>query len=437
MGLDPVIGAGATPSIVHSGGSDGGNASGRQTPPQRDAPVEPRAAPPEPEDLPGAVTVAVGRQDSLARLFAILDASLKSKFIPTPIKALIDPIFATHAPFGPDLTPRQFRQSLALSGLFFEQDLGRTGSPQVGDLKGQLARLLAALEPLALEARAQQMDAPRPLAASSLMSLSDYDSEMTPEPSPAAVSAPFNFDAQIFEGSAPEGSVMSPALLSQLLAAHLAAAESPAKRPRPRSPLQPPHGEGRRAPPPALGAPMLGQWRDAAGLSDAETEAAALGRLTDSVRAALARISLFQLASAPDRKGGAHWRFEAPIQVASGAAVVEIEINRDDQGPSHLIVSDHAHWRARFQYHPNAATAVEGDLRLGPTLLRLSLWVEGHDLISQYTSRKDLFELALRHALQPFGIHDIAVRILSGPRAVERPSGPEAPSPGRLIDRST
>ncbi len=432
MGLDPVIGAGAAPSIGHSGGSDGGSASGRQAPPQREAPSEARAPPPAPEDLPGAVTVAVGRQDSLARLFAILDASLKSKFIPTPIKALIDPIVATHTPFGPDLTAGQFRQSLTLSGLFFEQDLGRTGSAQAGDLKGQLARLLAALEPLALEARAQQMDAPRPLAASRLMSLADYDSSVGPEPSPAAVSAPSTFDTQMFEGS-----VMSPALLSQMLAAHLATAEAPSKRPPPRAPLQPPHGEGRRAPPPALGAPMFGQWRDAAGLSDAETEAAALGRLTESVRAALARISLFQLASAPDRKGGAHWRFEVPIQVASGAAVVEIEISRDDQGPSHLIVSDHAHWRARFQYHPNAATAVEGDLRLGPTLLRLSLWVEGDDLISQYTSRKELFELALRQVLQPFGIHDIGLRILSGPRILERPTGPEAPSSGRLIDRST
>ena len=182
---------------------------------------------------------------------------------------------------------------------------------------------------------------------------------------------------------------------------------------------------------------MFGQWRNAAGLSDADTQAAALGRLTESVRAGLARISLFQLASAPDRTGGAHWRFEAPIQVASGAAVVEIEISRDDQGPSHLRVSDQAHWRARFHYHPDATTAVEGDLRLGPSLLRLSLWVEGADLLSQYTGRKDLFELALRQALHPFGIHDVAVRILEGPRAAERTHGPDAASPGRLIDRST
>lgn len=333
-------------------------------PAQAEVPTSQPAVPvptiaPSPRAVAGPLLgAALGRQDSLAPLFANLGGLAQGSValvLPKPLMTLVDQILAQRLPTAASkpLTAEALKDAVARSGLFLEarQAAGETPTPQT-DLKAGLLALRDMLKPAvegaflsrpALPAESGEDAAPAPAPASRLPGAAAYEQESAP---PAATQS--------------------------------------------------------RLPPPRDGllTPQPVQERS---LSDAARPAAIAQTLFEQAEAGLDRIALAQYASLPqdgprlDHQPQARWLTEIPLALPNGTAVMPLEIERDPPQPG-SAQPDAPIWRVRFALDAEPLGALQGVVTLQGRALGVSFWAEREETSRLLRQATPDLETALLHS---------------------------------------
>ncbi|WP_448031255.1 flagellar hook-length control protein FliK [Bradyrhizobium liaoningense] len=393
-----------------------------------------------------AVTVAsaeaVTRQGSQAPLFANLAAVVTGSNLPAGLKQAVLDVLTQQTPLSTGLAGDDIESAFQKSGLFLEASLAAGAPPSsraMPDLKAALLVLrqaLATIEP-AVPSTQGASPAPAPGGAAQAGSPSTAQQPQTPRSANPAGAVP----ADIAGGA-------SPAAMSRTMSAGLAASllqEVTQDLPRltgnvPGSNKAVPDGHGFEAaahatPPPFRGALPAPQSIAAPSLAPDTPLAATVHRLLDDTDAALARQTLLQVASLPDRAdAGGHridpavpqWSFEIPFATPQGTAMAQFEISRDGGNES----ADPAQrtWRARFSLNVEPAGPVHALITLNGDTTFVRMWAERPATAQQLRAGVGELSQALTRAeLKPGDI-------------VVRDGTPPQPAPvraGHFLDRAT
>jgi hypothetical protein len=162
--------------------------------------------------------------------------------------------------------------------------------------------------------------------------------------------------------------------------------------------------------------------------------AAAVHHLLDGTDAAIARQTLLQVASLPDRADIAgprtdpaapRWNFEIPFATLAGTAIAQFEISRD--GTASEIDAAQRVWRARFSLDVEPAGPIHALISLSGDKTSVRMWAERPATATQLRAGAAQLSQALSRAeLQPGDI-------------VIRDGAPLQPSPapaGHFLDRA-
>lgn len=308
-----------------------------RTPTTSAAPVASQTAPASPRAVAGPLLgTALGRQDSLAPLFANLGSLAQGSValtLPKPLMALVDQILAQRLPAAETrpVTAEALKAAIARSGVFLEarQAAGEAPTPQT-DLKAALQSLRDLLKPAVEGALPARLPLPGEAA-----------NEAAPQP------------GRPLPRSTPEQD---------------AAAAAPAKA-RPAPPR-----DGLLTPQPAT----------EASLNSAARPATIAQALFGQAEAALDRIALAQYASLPqeaarlDQQPPARWLTEIPLALPNGTAVLPLEIERDPPQSSSAM-PDAPLWRVRFALDVEPLGALQGIVTLQGRAIGVSFWAERED----------------------------------------------------------
>jgi hypothetical protein len=163
-----------------------------------------------------------------------------------------------------------------------------------------------------------------------------------------------------------------------------------------------------------------------------------MGRqLLEQTDAALARQTLLQVASLPDRPelGGTsqnnqtnqpRWSFEIPFATPQGTAMAQFEISRDGGNEVEAAAPTRV-WRARFTLDVETTGPVHALVSLIGDQTAVRMWAERPETAAQLRANTDALSQALRQAeLEP---GDILVGEGSPPQPKVRA--------GRFLDRAT
>ncbi|HEY0234079.1 MAG TPA: flagellar hook-length control protein FliK, partial [Afipia sp.] len=152
--------------------------------------------------------------------------------------------------------------------------------------------------------------------------------------------------------------------------------------------------------------------------------------------AALARQTLLQIASLPDRVDqqgmradlhAARWNFEIPFATPQGTAVAQFEISRDGGGDKDGAASPRKVWRARFSLNVEPAGPVHALISLSGDKTSVRMWAERAATAQQLRVNKPELTKALRDAELDPG----EIVIAEG----HAPS-PASPPSGHFLDRA-
>ena len=156
--------------------------------------------------------------------------------------------------------------------------------------------------------------------------------------------------------------------------------------------------------------------------------AATVHRLLDDTHAAIARQTLLQVASLPDRADIAgprtdpaapRWNFEIPFATPAGTAIAQFEISRDGTASA----SDAAKrvWRARFSLDVEPAGPIHALISLSGDKTSVRMWAERPATATQLRAGASQLGQALSRAeLQP---GDIVIRQGAPTQSVPVPAG--------------
>lgn len=278
---------------------------------------------------------ALGRQDSLAPLFANLGSLAQGSIaltLPKPLMTLVDQILAQRLPAAEarPVTAEALKAAIARSGVFLEaqQAAGEAPTPQT-DLKAALQSLRDLLKPAVEGAPAAKLPLPGETA-----------NEAAPQP------------GRLATRNTPEQD----------------AASTPVKA-RPAPPR-----DGLLTPQPA----------QEPSLTSAARPATIAQTLFGQAEAALDRIALAQYASLPqeaarlDQQPPARWLTEIPLALPNGTAVLPLEIERDPP-QSGSATPDAPLWRVRFAIDVEPLGALQGVVTLQGRAIGVSFWAERED----------------------------------------------------------
>jgi hypothetical protein len=404
-----------------------------------------------------AVQSAAARQGSLSPLFANLGVAATSAVLPQTLQQAAAQLLARRPSLDQTLTGADLKAAFKASGLFMEQAFAGAASqpPATPDLK---AALIVFRQTLATWIA----DAPAPSPPPAL------PSSAAPSVAPAGSASP-----EVEEILLPQASV--------LVAKDAAGPDGKMRLYAPQEAL--PAGAGRVAadfaslqdvlqafpkgvrdavarllvadaraagagavagddgvalsnvpPPPFRGSAPSAQPMAAPSVVPDDAPATVVHRLIEDTDAALARQTLLQAASLPERvdapgartdPNAPRWHFEIPFATAQGTAVAQFEIARD--GPGTETAAAQRVWRARFSLdvEPNGPVHALVTLSGGRTSVRM--WAELP--VTAARLRADAPQLA--HALREAALEpgDIVIGDGAPPRAA-------APAAGHFLDRA-
>jgi hypothetical protein len=156
--------------------------------------------------------------------------------------------------------------------------------------------------------------------------------------------------------------------------------------------------------------------------------AAAVHHLLDDTDAAIARQTLLQVASLPDRAdiasprsdpAGPRWNFEIPFATPAGTAIAQFEISRD--GTEREIDAAKRVWRARFSLDVEPAGPIHALILLSGDKTSVRMWAERPATATQLRAGASQLSQALSRAeLQP---GDIVIRDGAPLQAAPAPAG--------------
>jgi hypothetical protein len=402
-----------------------------------------------------AVTVAsaeaVTKQGSQAPLFANLASVVTGSDLPVGLKQAVLDVLAQQTPLNTALDGGDIESAFQKSGLFLEASLAAGTTPSSGampDLKAALLVLrqtLATLETAAPQAQGAAIATagkPQVAAVPAQAASPSTELDMAQQPQmPRSANLPAAVLADI-AGGAPQAAM--PRTMSAGLAAALLQ-EVTQNLPRltgnvPGSNKAVPDGHlfeaaARATPPPFRGALPAPQAIASPSLAPDTPLSATVHRLLDDTDAAIARQTLLQVASLPDRTDASghridptvpQWNFEIPFATPQGTAMAQFEISRDGGNES----ADPAKraWRARFTLNVEPAGPVRALITLNGDKTFVRMWAERPATAQQLRAGIGELNQALTRAeLKP---GDILVRDGTPPQ-------PAPARAGHFLDRAT
>ncbi|MGY3074063.1 hypothetical protein ACVWZZ_000434 [Bradyrhizobium sp. LM6.10] len=398
---------------------------------------------------------AVTKQGSQAPLFANLAAVVTGSDLPGGLKQAVLGVLAQQTPLDTGLDGGDIESAFQKSGLFLEASLASGATPSSGtmpDLKAALLVLrqtLTTLDTATPQGAAtlagtpgtpEAAVAPAPAAGEAApTALPSTGSDVAQPPRNANLAATILAD---IAGNSPQAAM--PRTMTAGLAASLLQ-EITQSLPRmtgnvPGSNKAVPDGHvleaaSRATPPPVRGALPSPQSIASPSLAPDTPLAATVHRLLDDTDAAIARQTLLQVASLPDRIDASghridpsvpQWNFEVPFATPQGTAMAQFEISRDGGNES----ADPAKraWRARFTLNVEPAGPVHALITLNGDKTFVRIWAERPATAQQLRAGIGELNQALTRAeLKP---GDILVREGTPPQ-------PAPARAGHFLDRAT
>ncbi|MBR0994819.1 flagellar hook-length control protein FliK [Bradyrhizobium japonicum] len=427
-----------------------------ESPPLAPFPTGPRntLTPLEQVAVTAASTEAATKQGSQAPLFANLASVVTGSDLPAGLKQAVLDVLAQQTPLNPGLDGADVESAFQKSGLFFEASLAAGARPPAGTAPDLKAALLVLRQTLTtLETAAPQAVA-SPAATPGTPQVAAVPAQATGEAvQPASASGPeiaqtprnANLAAAVLAdvaGNAQQAAM--PRTMSAGLAASLLQ-EAMENLPRltgnvPGSNKAVPNGHSFEAaahatPPPFRGALPSPQAIASPSLAPDTPLSATVHRLLDDTDAAIARQTLLQIASLPDRTDASghridpaatQWNFEIPFATPQGTAMAQFEISRDGAGESADPVK--RAWRARFTLNVEPAGPVHALITLNGDKTFVRMWAERPATVQQLRAGIGELNHALTRAeLKP---GDILVREGTPPQ-------PAPARAGHFLDRAT
>jgi hypothetical protein len=416
-----------------------------------------------------ASETAATQQQSLAPLFANLNAAATSSSLPPVLQQAVVQVLAQQTPLAPGLSGEDVQHAAQTSGLFLESSLAAGSVPPAGipDLKAALIVLRQTLAAAVQTVETAQAVAPAvsTVAASETKPASPSPSLIPVEPG----QAPETVDHHIAQ-SQPPLRISLPTLVSDLsgqptklgLAEALLSAGpksvtsgaalnllQEALQELPRASSQPqiatiilPGGQSEEAvvhtntpPPPFRGALPSAQPVAAPSIVPNAPLATTVRHLLDDTDAAIARQTLLQVASLPDRPdtSASHtdpamprWNFEIPFVTPHGTAMAQFEIARD--GGGNEAEATKRVWRARFSLDVEPAGPVHALISLIGERTSVRMWAERPQTAALLRAGAGDLSQALSQAELAPG--DIVIREGTPPQ-------PQPAKAGHFLDRAS
>jgi hypothetical protein len=400
-----------------------------------------------------AAQAAVTEQDSLAPLFANLGAAVSASNLPPKLQAAIAQVLAQQTSLDQNLDGGDIKTAFQKSGIFLEASLAAGSVPPSGvpDLKAALIVLRQTLQS-ALGGNATvatptapagaQQTAPPQAAAASLAPFAPSNLDMPeillPQARlPAAESLALSGQAARSPLAAALNAGPSAGATLNLLQEALQELGTPA-----RVAATPKDVRGsdvafhtNTPPPPVRGALPAAQPIASPTLAPHAPLETTAHHLLDDTDAAIARQTLLQVASLPDRidtsapkadMNAPRWNFEIPFATPQGTAMAQFEISRDGSGEA--VEAAKRVWRARFSLDVEPAGPVHALISLMGEKTSVRIWAERPATAEQLRAgASDLSQALSRAELQP---GDIVIRDGAPPQPAR------AARAGHFLDRA-
>ncbi len=365
-----------------------------------------------------AVQTAATQQGSLAPLFANAGVAAGSKTLSPQLQQAVTLVLAQRTSLDQNLTGGEVKNAFQKSGLFLEASLA-SGSPPAGipDLKAALIVLRQTL--LSSLGGAADTAAAPPLAPS----LSpDADALDIRQPQARLAAA----GDLLASGG---GSRATAAALNALQEGLQEIGTAPTVTASPKELRN--SGDAAlhtNTPPPFRGALPSAQPVALPSLLTDAPPAATARQLLGDTEAAIARQTLLQVASLPDRvdtlapridSAAPRWHFEIPFATPQGTAMAEFEISRD--GGGNEVEAAKRIWQARFSLDVEPAGPVHALVSLVGETTSVRMWAERPETAAQLRAGAAQLSQALTKAeLQP---GDIVIGDGKPPQLAPAPAG--------------
>jgi hypothetical protein len=373
-----------------------------------------------------AAQAAATEQGSLGPLFANLGAAVSSSNLPPKLQAAIAQVLAQQTSLDQNLDGGDIKTAFQKSGIFLEASLAAGSVPSTGvpDLKAALIVLRQTLQSalgvnsaVTTPAGAQQAAPPQSAAsnlAPSSLPVVDVPEILLPQ---ARMPSVENFAAVRNPLAAALNAGPSAGAALNLLQEALQELGNPA-----RSAATPKDGRGadiafhtNTPPPPVRGALPAAQPVASPTIAPHAPLEATAHHLLEDTDAAIARQTLLQVASLPDRIDTStpkadmtmpRWNFEIPFVTPQGTAMAQFEISRD--GAEQEVEAAKRIWRARFSLDVEPAGPVHALISLQGDKTSVRIWAERPATADQLRAgASDLSQALSRAELKP---GDIVIR---------------------------
>lgn len=408
-----------------------------------------------------ASETAAATQQGLSPLFANLTAVTSSNDLPPALQQAIGQVLAQQTELDENLSGGDIQNAFETSGLFLEASLAAGTTPSTGgipDLKAALivlrqtlstavespAAVMAPVSAIATTAAKPDLAAPS-LVPSPSVEVGGHDllSALRVSPPDAAAGDPGKLLLAQALLNSPVRSVTAGAALNLL---QEALQDVPRAAGNPAAIITAPNGQGNQTgpneqgttnavtPPPFRGALPSAQPVATPSIPPHAPLPATVHHLIDDTDAAIARQTLLQVASLPDRTdpGGSHidpagprWNFEIPFVTPQGTAMAQFEISRD-RGDREVEAAKRS-WQARFSINIEPAGPVHALISLTGDRTSVRMWAERPQTAAQLRAGAGELSQALSRAELSPG--DIVIREGAPPR-------PAPAKAGHFLDRA-
>ncbi|MGY3690629.1 hypothetical protein ACVIGA_000709 [Bradyrhizobium sp. USDA 3240] len=394
---------------------------------------------------------AAAVQGSQAPLFANL-AAVAAANLPPKLQAAIAQVLAQQTGLNENLSGDAVKAGFQKSGVLLEATLAAAVAPASGgapDLKAALIVLRQALT--SLGAGDATRPASTPLQQPSLASAGTAPSIVPPSMPELEVQEILLPQARVpvaedlTRGATRLAGALADALDAgpsaggalNLIQEALHELGNPARQgaaPREMLPGDVP-ARGSTPPPPFHGALPSAQAVAEPSIASGAPLSTAAHRLLENTDAALARQTLLQIASLPDRGDGTRpqfdtmaprWNFEIPFLTQQGTAMAQFEISRD--GGGNEVEAAKRVWRARFTLDVEPAGPVHALVSLNGERTSVRMWAERPSTAAQL--RAGAFELSQALTRAELTPGDIDIRDGSPPQ-------PAPARAGHFLDRAS
>lgn len=406
---------------------------------------------------------AVTKQGSQAPLFANLASVVTGSDLPVGLKQAVLDVLAQQTPLNTALDGGDIESAFQKSGLFLEASLAAGTTPPSGAVPDLKAALLVLRQALAATSGRLDTAAPPTQAvavATNAVAVAQAASS-PPRVAGEAAQAPLP-EAEIAQSPQTQRNAnvvaavladmvdASQAALPRTMSAGLATSllqEVTQNLPRmtgnvpgsnkavPDSHVFEAAARTTTTPPPFRGAMPSPQAVASPSLTPDTPLAATVHRLLDDTDAAIARQTLLQVASLPDRVDASghrsdptmpQWNFEIPFAARQGTAMAQFEISRD--GGNEQADPAKRAWRARFTLNVEPSGPVHALITLNGDKTFVRMWAERPATAQQLRAGIGELNQALTKAeLKP---GDIVVRDGTPPQAAPARTG-------HFLDRAT